>query len=166
MVTWHKWAAAGAVLALVAGLLYVLSPSREDRIRQQFAILSENIGKAPGHNKLVTAANAKRLRPVFTETITIAAPAYDYHRELKAAELPPLVLTATAPYDELSLSFRDLAFAFPSQDLARVRATALVRGRHSGTEWIEDVQELDCRFRRIDEDWRLEAVTVVDVLQR
>ena len=163
---WRKWAAAAAVLVIGIGLMSVFSPSRENRIRKQFDTLAEHIGKTPNQNPLLTAANAKRLGEVFSEVVTLHAPAYDYSRELKSAELPALVLAATAPYSELSLSFHDLAFAFPSEDLARVRATSRVRGRHSGNDWIEDIQELTCRFRRVEDVWRLEAVEVVEVLQQ
>lgn len=166
MVTWQKWAVAAVVLAIGIGMMHVFSPSPENRIKKQFDVLAAHIGKAPNQNPLLTAANAKRLREVFAETITLQAPAYDYRRELQSSELPALVLTATAPYSELSLSFHDLAFAFPSPDEARVGTTSRTRGRLSGDDWIEDVQELDCRFRRIDDVWRLEAIEVVEVLQR
>ena len=166
MVTWKKWAVAGSVLAVGIALIYVLSPSRESRIKKQFEVLAENISKAPNQNPLLTAANAKRLREGFSQTITLHAPAYEYSRDLVSAELPALVITATAPYSELSLSFHDLAYAFPTQDLARVRTTSRVRGRHSDTEWIEDIQELDCRFRLVEDVWRLESVEVVEVLRK
>ena len=166
MVTWQKWAVAGAVAAIAIGSVYILSPSREARIKKQLAILVDHISKSPGQNQLVTAANAKRIRTVFTATLTLHAPAYDYSRDLAAAEIPALVLTATAPYSELTLSFHDLAFQFPSEGEARVRATARVRGRLSGGEWIEDIQELNCRFLVSDDGWRLAAVEFVDVLQK
>ena len=165
MVTWQKWALAAVVLAIGIGLMQFFSSSPENRIKKQFETLAEHIGKSPDQNPLLTAANAKRLREVFAATITLHAPAYDYRRELQSSELPALVLTATAPYNELSLSFHDLTFAFPSPEEARVRATSRTRGRLSGQDWIEDIQELDCRFRRIDDVWRLEAVEVVEVLQ-
>jgi hypothetical protein len=166
VVTWPKWALAGAVVVVVVAAATLLAPSREDRIRRQFAVLVDNISKSPGQSRLVTAANAKRTRTVFTETITIDAPAYDYRRSLPAAEVPALVLAASAPYSELSLRFRDLSFEFPSQDQARVRATSRVRGRLPDGDWIEDVQELDCRFQLIDDSWRLAVVEVVEVLQK
>lgn len=166
MVRWHKWALAGAVVVVAVAAVTLLAPSREDRIRRQLAVLVDHIGKSPGQSQLVTAANAKRTRTVFTETITIDAPAYDYRRSLPAAEIPALVLTASAPYSELSLSFHDLSFEFPSPDQARVRATSRVRGRLPDGEWIEDVQELDFRFQLIDDIWRLAVVEVVEVLQK
>jgi hypothetical protein len=148
------------------GLLFFLLPSEEDQIRKQFAVLADHIGKTSDEHQLIAAAKAKRVRAVFSDRFTFHAPAYDYHRELDAAELPALILSATAPYSELSLSFHDLTFRFPTPDLAQVRATSRVRGRLSGGEWIEDIQELNCRWRIIDDRWRLEAVEVVEVLQK
>lgn len=164
--TRRTWAAGVAALVVALGLFYLLSPSREDRIRDQLAVLAENISKAPGQNQLITAANAKRLRAVITEALIIDAPAEGYRRELDAAEIPALVLSATSPYSELTLSFHDPAFRFPSEGTARVTVSSRARGRLTGGEWIEDVQELNCRFRLVDDAWRLAAVEVVEVLQK
>ena len=166
MVRWHIWAATGALLALGIGLFYYLLPSREAQIRKQFAVLADNIGKDSGDNQLITAANAKRARTVFTDSFTVNAPAYDFSREVETTELPTLILSATAPYSELSLSFYDLTFRFPAPDVAQVRATSRVRGRLSGGEWLEDIQELNCRWQSVDKMWRLESVEVVAVLQK
>lgn len=166
MVTGKQCAVAGALLAITVGALFFLWPRDAAQIRKQFAVLADNIAKTPGENQLVGAANAKRIRRVFAEVVTIRAPAYDYHRELAAASLPALVLSARSPYTDLSLTFYDHAIAFSGDDLAQVRVTARLRGRLASGEGVEDIQELNCRLRKVDGTWRFEAIDVVEVLQK
>lgn len=166
MVAHKKWIIAGTVIAVGLIALYRLLPGDAARIKQQFDILSENIEKTPGENKLIAAANARRVREIFAETVIIHAPTYDYARELAVAELPALVLRARTAYAELSLNFTDYAIEFPQEDQAQVRVTARLRGLLQSGETVEDFQELDCRLRQIDDTWRIEAVEVVEVLER
>ena len=70
-------------------LFFILQPGDAARIKKQFAFLSANIDKAPGENQLIGAANAKRIRAAFTETVTIHAPAYNYTRDLARPNCRP-----------------------------------------------------------------------------
>lgn len=166
MVANKKWAIAGVALAIGVILFFILQPGDTARIKKQFAFLSANIDKAPGENKLIGAANAKRIRTAFTETVAIQAPAYDQARDLAAADLPALVLSARAPYAELTLTFYDFTIDFPQKDQAEVRVTSRLRGRLSSGEAIEDIQELNCRLREIEDTWRFEAIEIVAVLEQ
>jgi hypothetical protein len=76
-----------AAVALAIGVLlfFILSPGDAARIKKQFDFLAANIAKTPDENKLIGAANAKRIRSAFAETIAIHAPAYDYTRNLAAS---------------------------------------------------------------------------------
>jgi hypothetical protein len=155
-------------VALASGILlfFILSPGDAARIKKQFDFLAANIDKTPDESQLIGAANAKRIRSAFAETITIHAPAYDYTRDLAASELPGLVLTARAPYAELTLAFYDFSMDFPQEDLADVRVTSRMRGRLLSGETIEDIQELLCRLRETDDTWRFEAIEIVEVLEQ
>lgn len=166
MVTEKKWMLAGVALAIGILLFFILSPGDAARIKKQFDFLSANIDKAPGENQLIGAANAKRIRAAFAETLAIEAPAYSYTRNLAAAELPALVLSARAPYAELTLDFYDFSIDFPKDDQADVRVTSRLRGRLLSGEAIEDIQELHCRLRETDDNWRFEAIEIVEVLEQ
>jgi hypothetical protein len=161
-----KWVLAAVALAIGVLLFFILSPGDAARIKKQFDFLAANIAKTPDENKLIGAANAKRIRSAFTETITIHAPAYDYARDLAASELPALVLTARASYAELALTFYDFSIDFPQEGLADVRVTSRMRGRLLSGETIEDIQELHCRLQKTDDTWRFEAIEIVEVLEQ
>jgi len=164
MVANKKWVITGVVVAIGVILFFILQPGDAARIKKQFDFLSTNIDKAPGENQLIGAANAKRLRAAFTATVTIEAPAYDYTRDLATAELPALILSARAPYTELSLTFYDYAIDIPQEGQADVQVTSRLRGRLPTGELVEDIQELSCRLRKIDDTWRFEAIELVEVL--
>jgi hypothetical protein len=100
------------------------------------------------------------------ETVTIDAPAYDYVRDLPAAELPALVLTARKPYMELALDFYDFTIDFPQEDQASVRVTARLRGRLPSGEAVEDIQELNCRLLLFEDRWRFAVIEFVAVLEQ
>lgn len=166
MVANKKWGIIGVVLAIGVVLFFILQPGDAARIKKQFDFLSANIDKAPDENQLIGAANAKRIRDAFTETVSIHAPAYRYTRDLAAAELPALVLSARMPYTELSLAFYDYTIDFPQEGRAEVRVTSRMRGRLPSGEPVEDIQELNCRLREIDGTWRFEAIAIVEVLEQ
>ena len=166
MVADKKGMLAGIVLALGILLFFILAPGDAARIKKQFDFLAANIAKTPDENKLIGAANAKRIRSAFTETITINAPAYDYARDLAASELPALVLSARASYAELALTFYDFSIEFPQEGLADVRVTSRLRGRLLSGEALEDIQELHCRLREIDDTWQFAAIEIVEVLEQ
>ena len=166
MVKDKKWMLAAISLAIGILLFFMLPPGDAARIKKQFDFLAENIDKAPGETRLIGAANAKRIRSAFAETITIHAPAYDYTRDLAASELPALVLSARASYAELALTFYDFSIDFPQEGLAAVRVTSRMRGRLLSGEAIEDIQELQCRLRETDDTWRFEAIEIVEVLKQ
>lgn len=166
MVANNKWTVLGVVLAVGVILFFILQPGDEARIKKQFDFLSANIDKAPDENQLIGAANAKRIRSAFTETVAIHAPAYNYTRELAAAELPALVISARAPYRTLSLTFYDYTIDFSQEDLADVRVTSRLRGQLPSGEAVEDIQELNCRLRKSDDTWRFAAIEIVEVLEQ
>jgi hypothetical protein len=162
----NKGTILGVVLAIGVILFFILQPGDDARIKKQFDFLSANIDKAPDENQLIGAANAKRIRSAFTETVTIQAPAYNYTRDLAAAELPALVLSARAPYRKLSLTFYDYTIDFPQEGLADVRVTSRLRGQLPSGEAVEDIQELNCRLRKSDDTWRFAAIEIVEVLEQ
>jgi len=161
-----KWGIIGVVLAIGVILFFILQPGDAARIKKQFDFLSANIDKAPDENQLIGAAHAKHIRDAFTETVSIHAPAYHYTRDLAAAELPALVLSARAPYTELSLTFYDFTIDFPQGNLADVRVTSRLRGQLPSGEAVEDIQELNCRMLKIDDTWRFAAIEIVEVLEQ
>jgi hypothetical protein len=161
-----KWAFGAGILVLGVVLYFVLSPGDADRIKARFEFLADNISKTAGENKLIGAANAKRIRAAFMETVTIHAPAYDYARELPAVELPALVLSARAPYTELSLDFYDFSITFPSDGQADVRVTSRLRGQLYSGERVEDIQELYCRLLAFEDQWQFQSIEIVEVLDR
>ena len=165
MVAVKKWGIAGAVAAVAVTAYFIFSSGDAARIRKQLAFLSQTIAKTADENQLVAAANAKRAGQAFTATVRIHAPAYDYRRELPAAELPALILSARSSYDELALDFYDETIVLMDDHTADVRVTLRLRGRLTSGDGVEDIQELHCRFREIDDEWRIAAVEVVQVLE-
>jgi len=165
MVTVKKWGIAVAVAAIAVTAYFIFSSGDAARIKKQLALLSQTITKTADENQLTATVNAKRATQVCTATVQIHAPAYDYRRALPAAELPALILSARAPYDELSLDFYDETIVLMDDHTADVRVTSRLRGRLTSGDWVEDIQELHCRFREIDDEWRIAEIEVVEVLE-
>jgi hypothetical protein len=166
VVTNKKWIITSVVLAIGVILFVVFQPGDAAQVKKQFAFLSANIDKVPDENQLIGAANAKRIRSAFTETVSIHAPAYNYTRDLAAVELPGLVLSARAPYTELSLAFYDFRIDFQQEGLADVGVTSRLRGQLPSGEAVEDIQELHCRLQKIDDTWQFETIEIVEVLEQ
>ena len=140
--------------------------SEEAKVRKQFEFIAEKIEKTPGESPIIAAAKANQIRKVFAEKCRIDAPAYSASRDILSDELSTIVLSMRSRYSEISLMFHDFVIEFPEQDAAQVDLTAIMEGKSTTGESVEDLHELKCRLEKIEEVWRLKEVEVVEVLKR
>lgn len=155
-------------VVLVAGIIAFIfvSQSEEARIRKQFKFLAENMKKTPKEPPLISSSKANRIKALFTETCTIHAPAYSFSRDLSSQELFSLVLTARSKYSEISLKFYDLNIDFPQKGTAIVRLSAGMTGKLRTGEDMDDIHELECKLTKVEDNWLLKKIQMVEVLKK
>ena len=157
---------AGLVLVAAIVAYFILSQSEAEKIKKQFAFIAEKLEKSDKENPLIAAANANKLKEVFTEPFTIHAPAYDVSREVSTDEISPIVISMRARYSQITLTFYDYSIDFPAKDTANVSVTEVLRGKLTSGEYVEDINELSCKIKKIDDFWLITEIEVVEVLEK
>ena len=152
-----------AVLLLAAGVAaYILfSNSEEERIKKRLRILGEIFQKEPGET-----SKAGKVRNYFTETSHVIVPAYHFSRDVARRDLPGYVLQARASYASLVVHFADFVISLPSESKAELSTTVVVTGKLPSGQRTRDIQEVRCRLQKIENQWFIRAVEVVQVLEK
>jgi len=156
----------GAVLAAGVIAFYVFWQSEEAKIKRQFKSIEKKIEKTGGESPIVSAAKANRIREVCVETLKIHAPPHSSPREIQVGELSGVIFRARSRYSEISLKFYDFVIDFPAKHTARVKLTASMKGKLTTGELVEDLHELKCELQKIEDDWRLKEIEIVEVLKK
>lgn len=153
---------------LIAGIIafIIFSQSEVAKVKKQFKYLEERIKKTPEETRLISAAKAKRIKELFTETSKIHAPAYSFSREILSQDLSVLVLNLRSQYSKISLKFYDFVIDFPEKDLADVNLTATMTGKLTTGEYFDEIHELKCILKRIEDIWLLKEIELVEVLEK
>ncbi len=157
---------AGLVLAVVVVTYFIFSQSEADKVKLQFEFIAEKINKESDESPIIAAANANKLKEVFTDPFTVQAPAYEIAREVSTEEIAPYVLAMRSLYSEISLKFYDYAVVFSVDDTANVSVTERMRGKLKAGEHVEDINELSCILKKIDDVWLITEIEVVAVLDK
>ena len=155
-----------AILMTGIVVFFVFWQSEEARVKKKFKELAQLIEKANEETKLLSAAKAKNIKEMFTPLLTITAPAYDFSKELQAKELSTLVITARAQYTTLALAFHDMMVDFPADDTADVSLTGDLKGRLTTGEYVEDIHELRCVLKKLNDTWFFNTIELVEVLEK
>lgn len=161
-----KYIIAGTVLAAGIIVYFVFWQSEEARVKRQFKSVAGKVEKRPEENKIIGITKANRIREAFTQTCKIHAPAYAFSGDISADGLSRIVLSARSQYSEISVKLYDFDIDFPEKDTAQVRLTARMEGKLTTGDPIEDLHELKCGLRKIEDIWRIREVEVVQVLRK
>ena len=71
-----------------------------------------------------------------------------------------------AQYSQMTLKFYDYSIDFPAKDTANVSVTKALRGKLTSGEYVEDINELSCKLKKIDDFWLITEIEVVEVLEK
>lgn len=153
---------------LIAGIIafFIFFQNEEAKIKKQFKSIADKIEKAPVENQIIAAANAKKISEMITNPCRINAPGYSFSRDISPGELSRFVLARRSLYSKLSLKFYDFIIDFPEKNSARVSVTEIIKGTLKTGELVEDLHELECTLIKIEDNWRLTEITVVEVLRK
>lgn len=166
MVNTKKIITAVFILAAAATALILFSDSEEERIKKRLQRLGETIQKDPGETQLPAAKKAGKVKDYFTESSRIQIPAYNFSRDVTRKNLPGYVLQARSYYTSLEVDFKDFTIVFPAEYQAELSVTVMVKGRGPSGEYTRDVQELSCRLQKIENEWFIQEIEIVQVLEK
>lgn len=157
-----------AAMIVVAGIWITvfLFPSEEKKVKKQFALLSEWISKDPNESPLTMAHRVKNIGTLFAENCELREPVHPLSGSYTREEITSIALRGRAHFSNLSLAFYDLNISFPGEGVAKVIVTGKLTGKSSSGEQMDEVRELECLLKKIENKWLFNQFKVVEVLKK
>jgi hypothetical protein len=153
-----------AILAILAYFHFV--PSEEKKIKKQFTLLAKEASKEGEENPLAIAQKMNRLRLLFSEKVRLTVPSYDLAGDFTRQDVVNLAARARLSFLSLSLHFYDLHIDLAERQTARVNLTGRLQGKPSRGEPVDEIRELSCLLKKIDDRWLFNKIEVVEVLKK
>jgi len=156
------------VLIVIIGIVLTFSvfPSEEKRVKKGFHLLSEWVSKSPEENSFTMLKKMKDIGTLFLEPCELKAPHESLSGSYTRQEISAYAGTARSHFFQLDFKLYDLHIAFPEKEVVQVTLTARLIGKSMIGEQIDEIRELECLLKKIDEKWFFSRVEVIEVLKK
>jgi hypothetical protein len=157
-----------ALLIVMVGIsaIFHFFPSEEKKVKERFALFSEQVSKDPQENALVMASKIKGITALFGESCDFTVSDYSLSGNYTREEISGIALRGRSHFSTLGLKFYDLKVSLPERDLAQVNLTARLMGKSVHGEHVDETRELICFLRKVDKKWLFSSLEVIEVLRR
>jgi hypothetical protein len=157
----------GVLIAIIAIILAVtVFPSEEKRVKKRFRLLSEWVSKSPEENSFTMLQKMKDIGTVFLEHCELKAPNESLSGSYTRQEISAYAASARSHFSQLDLKFYDLRIAFPEREVAAVTLTSRLQGKSTAGEQVDEIRELECLLRKIENKWLFSQIEVIEVLKK
>jgi hypothetical protein len=153
-------------IAAGIAVFFFVFESQEAKIKKQFKFIAEKMEKYEEESPLISGAKAKSLTKAIANPALIIIPAYSYSKETSSESLTRTILTMRSQYSKISMTFYDFVFDYMDEITAQVIVTAGLKGKLRAGEVLEDIHEVTCSLKKIDDVWTFIKIEVVDVLKK
>lgn len=156
------------LLILIAGIwgVFYLFPSEEKKIKKQFTLLGQLASREADENPLAMAQKVRKIGGLFAEKCRLKVPGYSLSGVYNRQEIIALAARGRLHFSQLTLKFYDLNITFPEEREAKVSLTGRLIGKAQGRETVDETRELACALKRIDQEWAISELEVVEVLKK
>ena len=157
-----------AVLTAALAVLY-LFPNEEKKVRKQFESLSRYVTKEPGEDLFSMANRIENIGKLFAQKCQFKIEGdafYDFSGNYSREEVAGYALRGRSYFSNLSLKFHDLKIEFPEKGVAKVRLTAVLSGKSTGGEQVDEAREFLCVLLKIEKQWLFSQFEGVQVLKK
>ncbi len=161
-----KYIISGVLVLAVIIAYFVLHESEEEKVKKQFAALSEYVSKNADENNIALAAKAKKVQNLFAEKCELGISVYSISGIYQRNDISSLMLSSRSYYSKLTLDFHDIIVNFSEDARAIVNLTANLKGKLSSGEYTDDTHELECVLVKIEDEWVISEIEIVEVLQK
>lgn len=159
------------LLALIAAALAWHFRSKRDndeaRIRQVLAEVVENITKRAGEGTTSNLINSKALPKYFTSPCEISLGGYIDNGYLDAEGITNHSMRIRTMFRTISPSIKDLYLEVaPDGQTAVADFVASLRCVLNNGEHADGVRDLRCKFIKVDGHWKVNTVSIRDILEK
>lgn len=157
------------VAALVAVAVIVLAvrfwPGEERAIRARLAVIEKIGSKAGAEQPLESLSKARQIAGLFNDPSQLVIESVNHVGSYSRQQIQERIVMVRAAYVTATVSLHDLAVGLTGKDTATVHGTIRVRGQGASGP-VADVRELRAGMAKIDGQWLMTEVTLVEVLER
>ncbi|HUT71515.1 MAG TPA: hypothetical protein VMW89_12660 [Desulfatiglandales bacterium] len=156
------------VLMLMLGVAatHYLFQNEEKRVKKQFRMLSKLVSKDQDEDNFTMARKARDIAVLFADNCQIESHISAFSGRYTRQEISGLAARARFYFSKLTVRFHDLGIDFPEKQTARVAVTGQASGTLKGGDPFNDeVLELGCTLRKLENTWLFTAIEVVEVLE-
>ena len=162
-----KYFLIGILIAILGvALALIVFPSEERRVKKQFRLLSEWVSKSPEENAFSLLQKMKDIATLFSEPCELRAPEESLSGGYTRQEISAFAGSARSHFSRLDLNFHDLHIVFPERETAKVTLTARMVGSSTAGEQVDEIRELECLLKKIDNKWLFNQIEVVQILEK
>jgi hypothetical protein len=156
------------IILVIIGILayYCFIPGEEKRIKKQFTLLAEAASKKGEESPLAMAQKMNQIRLLFSEKVNLVVPYYNLAGDFSRQDVVNFATRARMSFLTISLRFYDLKIDLSERDTAKVDLTGRLKGFSSTREETDEVRELFCVLKKIDNRWLFSKIEVVEVLKK
>jgi len=160
------------IIVLFVGVISIIVfcfffQTEERQVRKRFKIFTQTASKHAKDSQLIVAGKSKKISTFFAQTCQIEAREYNVSKDYTQQNVRTIAFHVLTRYSKLDLKFIDLKIDIPEKGIATAVSTARIIGKVKGTEKsMEENHEIDCRLRKIDDEWVFEKVELIDVLKK
>lgn len=156
-------AAGGVVCVAVVVWLFLTSDARQ--VQRRLDALSQLIAKQGQEQGLEALSRAAEIGSLFAEQCSLSLEEYGQQGTYTRKDIIDSVFMARNRYQEITLTFYDTLITLGDNRQAEILAT-LHLTTTSGRDTMTDVGEIALHLTNIDGEWLIDAVTLVQVLER
>ncbi len=157
----------GGLIVIIGVVLAVaVFPSEEKRIKRRFRLLSEWVSKPMEENPITMLQKTKDIGTLFLEPSELKVPNDLLSGSYTRQEISAYGGSARSHFSQLDLKLYDLHIAFPEKEVAQVTLTARLIGKLKTGEQMDEIHELECLMKKVDQKWFFSQIEVIEVLKK
>jgi hypothetical protein len=108
----------------------------------------------------------KDIGTLFFEPCELKVPDQSLSGSFTRQEISTYAGSARSHSSQLDLKFHDLHIEFPEKEVAKVTLTGRLIGKSTTGERVDEVRELECILRKVENEWLFSRIEVVEVLRK
>lgn len=163
------WIVAAVILLVAGGYIYYLrNMTDEAKIRDVLETLCD-IGTKSGEGAAATALKLKSLEKIFAPEVDINLDDRIFAGKVKQTELTGDVVRFRAIFDRVKIGMRDLEIKVEGPEQAEAVFTGSLDGvgkSGGGVGTVSEVRDIFCKLEKIDGDWKINSLSVQNILQK
>lgn len=156
------------VLVVVAALsaFYIFWQSDEAQIRKQLNSLVELISKDGGESPIIFAQKTRKAGLLFAERCSYEATNKGYSGKYTRQQIGSQAAAVRSQFSNLTLKLYDVSIDVFETKKAVAILTASLKGKTKSSNIVDDAHEIEMIFSKIEGDWLISHIKIVEVLER